>query len=67
MMMGMRLNEGINLIKFKNKFGKTIYEIFNNEIKKLTNLNLIELSETHIKLSSKGRLLGNEVFQEFII
>ena len=24
MMMGMRLNEGINLIKFKNKFGKTI-------------------------------------------
>lgn len=67
MMMGMRLNEGINLIKFKKKFGKTIYEIFNNEIKKLINLNLIELSETHIKLSGKGRLLGNEVFQEFII
>ena len=67
MMMGMRLNQGIKLEKFKQKFGKTIYEIFDNEIKKLKNLNLIEINETHIRLSSKGRLLGNEVFQEFII
>ena len=67
MMMGMRLNQGIKLEKFKQKFGKTIYEIFNNEIKKLKKLNLIEINETHIRLSSKGRLLGNEVFQEFII
>lgn len=67
MMMGMRLNQGISLKKFEMQFGKTIKEIFYNEIKKLQKLNLIELSDTHIKLSSNGRLLGNEVFQEFII
>jgi oxygen-independent coproporphyrinogen-3 oxidase len=67
MMMGMRLNQGINLREFEKKFGKKINEIFKNEIKKLLKLKLIEISETQIKLSNKGRLLGNEVFKEFII
>ncbi|MBA30998.1 MAG: coproporphyrinogen III oxidase [Chloroflexi bacterium] len=67
LMMGMRLNEGINLTVFEKKFGKSMTNLFKNQINKLSKLNLINVSETHIKLSKKGRLLGNEVFKEFII
>lgn len=67
LMMGMRLSEGININDFEKTFGKSITSLFNDEINKLSKLNLIDINETHIKLSNKGRLLGNEVFQEFII
>jgi coproporphyrinogen III oxidase-like Fe-S oxidoreductase len=30
-------------------------------------LNLIELKEDTVRLSDRGRLLGNEIFAEFVI
>ena len=66
MMMGMRLNDGISHRRFRNRFGSEICEIFPEEINHLLDIGLIEITDQSVKLSDKGRLLGNEVFAEFI-
>lgn len=66
MMMGMRLNEGISLEKFLQRFGTHLRLVFPREIKQLLGLGLVELTSDALRLSERGRLLGNEVFAEFI-
>jgi oxygen-independent coproporphyrinogen III oxidase len=71
MMMGLRLTkEGININSINTRFGVDIREIYSQEIKKLSGHALIELlkieGELHLRLTEKGRMLGNQVFMEFI-
>lgn len=66
MMMGMRLNEGVDLASFKHRFGSEMNEVFPEEIARLENLGLVDLTDSVLQLSDRGRLLGNEVFAEFI-
>ena len=67
MMMGMRLNSGVSLAGFNQRFGTTLDSVFPSEILRLTRLDLIEISQGFIRLSDRGRLLGNEVFAEFVV
>jgi oxygen-independent coproporphyrinogen-3 oxidase len=66
MMMGMRLNEGVTHKRFVERFGAGIDIVFPKELERLLKLGLIELNDTGVLLSERGRLLGNEVFAEFI-
>jgi oxygen-independent coproporphyrinogen-3 oxidase len=70
MMMGLRLTEeGVSEAAFQQRFGKRLEDIFNAQIKRLTGLGLIEWkggSPRALRLTSRGRLLGNQVFVEFI-
>ncbi len=66
MMMGMRLNAGVTHERFEKRFGVGSDVIFPEEIGRLLRLNLIEVTGNAILLSERGRLLGNEVFAEFI-
>lgn len=67
MMMGMRLNAGVKLSRFYDRFGATLDSVFPSELHRLIRMNLIELKEDAVRLSDRGRLLGNEVFAEFLI
>ena len=62
MIMGLRLDSGINLDEFEEKFQIKIEKIFPGKIDKLISENLINKKNNQIKLSDKGKLLGNEVF-----
>ena len=44
-----------------------MYQLYNEQIKKLSNLGLIKEKENTIKLTHKGKLLANEVISHFII
>ena len=65
-MMGMRLNQGVSHERFEKRFGLNIEAVFPDEVERLTKLGLIEITDDALLLSERGRLLGNEVFAEFI-
>ncbi|MGL4796521.1 MAG: radical SAM family heme chaperone HemW, partial [Paraclostridium sp.] len=64
--MGLRMNEGINLNVFEQRFNKKIYDIYKDIIDKLIYNKLLELSKDQLKLTQKGREISNTVFIEFI-
>ena len=66
MMMGMRLNRGVTHQRFEERFGVDVRDVFPQEVERLRTLGLVDVTDTAIQLSERGRLLGNEVFAEFI-
>ena len=71
LMMGLRLTEvGINTEQFTKRFSLKIEDIYFDQIEKLVTLNLIEYitfdKSKNLRLTKKGRMLGNHVFLEFI-
>ncbi|MDP2964661.1 MAG: radical SAM family heme chaperone HemW [Pelolinea sp.] len=71
MMMGMRLTEeGISAENFLKRFGVSLDEVYSKEITKLLHQVLVEWvmveGHSHLRLTKKGRLLGNQVFMQFI-
>lgn len=71
MMMGLRLTrEGVSEADFQARFGQNLEEIFAGEIKELQGYGLLEWAgeapQRRLRLTSRGRLLGNQVFMRFI-
>lgn len=66
MFLGLRLSEGIDYDIYYQEHGLNLLEIFKNEIKKLTEENLIEISNNIIKLSPSKIFIANRIFEEFI-
>ncbi len=70
MMVGLRLViEGVSLETFQARFGFSLLDRYSKEINELTHLGLLEWSEEgtrSIRLTKRGRLLGNQVFVQFI-
>ena len=50
----------------KEKFGDNPIYLFRNELKKLSDENLISVDEDNIKLTNKGIDLANLVWEEFV-
>ena len=65
--LALRKAEGINLKRFKGKFGIDICTIYNGVINKLKNEGLIEVSNEYIRLNERGMKYGNYAFAEFLI
>ena len=66
MILGLRQIEGIKISKFKEKFGDNPIYLFRNELKKLSDENLIYVDEDDIKLTNKGIDFANLVWEEFV-
>ncbi len=64
--MGLRMNEGISLKVFKERFNISIEDIYKEPIEKLIASKLLELDKDNLKLTQKGREISNTVFIEFI-
>ena len=60
--MGLRLNSGINFMDFKRKFGENIIEFLNlDRIKYFVDNNLLQYENNIIKIKQSGRLLLNYI------
>ena len=76
MIMGLRLtHEGIGASAFRSRFGREIADVYPKEIEELISFGLLEwhketseVSKTSevLRLTSRGRLLGNQVFMRFV-
>lgn len=67
MMMGLRLDKGVNDDTVKERFGFGLRDMFSTEIEFLAAQGLIQEDAIGIRLTSRGRLLGNEVFEKFVV
>jgi len=65
--LGLRLTRGASLRDLSAKFGEQAVENFRSAIAELVGDGLIERMEDLIRLTSRGRMLSNEVFQRFIL
>ena len=66
MILGLRQIDGIKISEFKEKFGDNPIYLFRNELKKLSDENLINVDEDNIKLTNKGIDFANLVWEEFV-
>ena len=66
MILGLRKINGVNITKFKNKFGENPIFLYRQELNKLVQEELIEIYDNNIKLTDKGLDLANVVWEEFI-
>ncbi len=75
MITGLRLTrEGISRALFRQRFGRDLMETFGSEIQDLVGLGLLEWNKRTseagasevLRLTQRGRLLGNKVFMRFV-
>ena len=67
MMLGMRLSEGMVKSEFERRFGISMGDVYGQEISKLVSTGLIKDDGDRIVLTRQGKLLGNNVFESFIL
>lgn len=71
MMMGLRLtDEGVSENRLHEQFGIDLKEFYRKEIVDLLKQNLVEwvakIDGPHLRLTRRGRMLGNQVFMQFL-
>lgn len=68
MMTNLRLTrEGISASEFQARFGAGLSDTYGAEIQTLVQRGLLEWQADRLRLTRRGRLLGNQVFMEFIV
>jgi oxygen-independent coproporphyrinogen-3 oxidase len=67
MMLGLRLvREGVTEARFRERFGLALSDIFAEEVEGLVRRGWLERLPDRVRLTSEGRLLGNQVFAQFL-
>jgi oxygen-independent coproporphyrinogen-3 oxidase len=66
LIMGLRLSEGVSLSAFRERFGMELSERYSEQLPGLLGAGLLEMTDGGLRLTRRGRLLGNEVFQRFL-
>jgi len=67
MFLGMRLLEGVNLEHLQAKYQVGIYELYKQKLDKLQELDYINLKSGLLRLTYKGLMMANDVFEEFLL
>jgi oxygen-independent coproporphyrinogen-3 oxidase len=66
LILGLRLNEGVNPAEWQARFGSELEADYERPLTELEGLGLLERSDGVLRLTPRGRLLANEVFQRFL-
>jgi len=66
LMMGLRLAEGVAAADFHARFGVGLAEVYGTTMTRLAEAGLVLWDGQCLRLSSRGRLLGNQVFGAFL-
>lgn len=67
MMLGLRLlEEGVSLADFAARFGRSLPDVYPDELAALQAAGLLERRPDRVRLTRRGRLLGNQVFARFL-
>jgi len=64
--LGLRLNKGVDIRRLSQEFGRNQVNAYNDIISELTDAGLLETDAARIRLTPRGRMLSNEVFERFI-
>lgn len=64
--LGLRLNNGIDVTALEQEFGSARVSTALETAKRLADDGLLALGDCHVRLTPRGRLFSNNVFQEFL-
>jgi oxygen-independent coproporphyrinogen-3 oxidase len=64
--LGLRLNRSIDLDSMARRFGAAAVEAYRPAIRELAEAGLLALDGPRLRLTPRGRLLSNEVFERFV-
>jgi len=64
--LGLRLTKGIDIENYEKRFGINLREKYAGDLKRLEEANLIKFENGFLKLTRKGFLFSNEVFETFV-
>ncbi|PEA56433.1 coproporphyrinogen III oxidase [Bacillus pseudomycoides] len=65
--LGLRKTAGVSKVEFSKKFGVEMNDIFAKQLRHNKQHELLQETNNHVCLTRKGKLLGNEVFQSFLV
>jgi oxygen-independent coproporphyrinogen-3 oxidase len=66
MFMGLRLNVGVSAAHFRDRCGVELDDAYGGVLAELERLGLLERDEAGVRLTGRGRMLGNQVFERFV-
>ena len=66
LILGLRLIGGVEMAAFKRRHGQDVDAIYGDVIAEFVGYGLLERTSTHLRLSVRGRLLSNELFQRLL-
>lgn len=64
--LGLRLNRGLDWHRVRQKYDSSQLETFESSVKEMSARGLLEWQDSVIRLTPRGMLLSNEVFQRFV-
>ena len=64
--LGLRLNAGVDVAAIEREFGSTAAAAAMEKVGQLVDAGLLSIDGNRVRLTARGRLLSNEVFQEFL-
>lgn len=67
MFLGLRKVAGINKNSFEEKFGRSLEEMYGQVLSKHVASGSMISNEDNVALTRKGRFIGNEIFQSFLM
>jgi len=67
MFLGLRMLEGVNFEQLSTQYQQDIYELYKSKIVQLESLGYVSWESGILRLTKKGLLLANEVFEEFLL
>ena len=65
-MLGLRLAEGVSLAAFSERYGVNFWPTFDQRLSDIRTLDLLDEMEGRVRLTARGRMLGNEVFARLL-
>ena len=66
MFMGLRLNAGVSYAHFRDRCGVDLDAAYGETLAELEALELLERDQAGVRLTQRGRMLGNQVFERFV-
>ncbi|MDP3480721.1 MAG: radical SAM family heme chaperone HemW, partial [Desulfoprunum sp.] len=64
--MGLRMTQGVSIARLKARYGIDIAEYYWNVLGKLIDLRLVEVIDSHLRLTVRGRSFANGVMAELV-
>jgi oxygen-independent coproporphyrinogen-3 oxidase len=66
MFLGLRMSDGVAFENFEREFGIKLENAYRNKLDELQSQDLLTIDTTAVRLTRRGMLLSNQVFQQFL-
>jgi oxygen-independent coproporphyrinogen-3 oxidase len=66
LILGLRLNDGVDLVAFEARHGRSVDDLHGDLIAEFVGYGLLKREAGRLRLTGRGRLLSNELFQRLL-